>query len=79
MRKREPAGGQERQRPPLSVVTGGEPAPAKPAPGFSDHLGPLLREMYQATLNEPVPERFLALLREMDAKSEQKPGAAEPD
>jgi len=79
MRKREPAGGLERQRPPHAVPTGGKPALAKPAPGFSDHLGHLLREMYQATLNEPVPERFLALLHEMDAKSEKKPGPAEPD
>jgi hypothetical protein len=31
-------------------------------------LGKLLREMYDFTLNEPVPERFLKMLSQVDAK-----------
>jgi Anti-sigma factor NepR len=30
------------------------------------HLGKLLREMYDFTLSEPVPERFLKMLRQRD-------------
>jgi hypothetical protein len=35
--------------------------------GIPAHLGTLLREMYDFTLNEPVPERFLKMLRQMEA------------
>jgi Anti-sigma factor NepR len=81
MRKRESVDREVRKGPQLSVVTGTKvhrPEPVPSAAGYSDHIGGLLREMYDSTLKEPVPERFLALLRAMDAKSEDEaPGAAE--
>jgi hypothetical protein len=41
----------------------------RPAPievGVQAHIGNLLRAMYDTALKEPVPERFLDLLRQMD-------------
>jgi hypothetical protein len=34
--------------------------------GIPVHLGALLREIYDSTLTEPIPERFLKLLRDRD-------------
>jgi len=33
------------------------------------HIGSLLKEMYDSALTEPVPERFVALLRQMDSEA----------
>lgn len=35
--------------------------------GVQSHLGAMLREMYDSTLKEPIPERFLDLLRQIDS------------
>jgi len=37
--------------------------------GVLAHIGSLLREMYDSALKEPVPERFAALLRQMDTQA----------
>ena len=38
----------------------------------SDWLGEKLREIYDETLSEPVPDRFRELLRELDEKAEKQ-------
>ena len=40
------------------------------------HIGKLLRVMYDSTMKEPVPERFLDLLQQMDVQTERPTGAA---
>ena len=35
-------------------------------PKVQVHLGTLLRSMYQALVDEPVPEKFLKMLEELD-------------
>jgi hypothetical protein len=40
------------------------------------HVGSLLRVLHESVLNEPVPERFLDLLRQIDAKGEAEVAAA---
>lgn len=42
------------------------------------HLGAQLRALYQKTLEEPIPDRFLELLHRSDAESQApgEPGAA---
>ncbi|WP_408886929.1 NepR family anti-sigma factor [Limobrevibacterium gyesilva] len=37
------------------------------------YIGRQLRAVYDEVLREPVPERFLSLLRELDCKSGKKP------
>jgi hypothetical protein len=44
---------------------------ARLAPNAQANIGSLLRAMYDSALHEPVPDRFLDLLRQMEAKSEQ--------
>lgn len=47
---------------------------ARLAPNAQANIGSLLRAMYDSALHEPVPDRFLELLRQMEAKSEaEKP------
>ena len=42
---------------------------AKKAPaGKEDWIGAHLRKVYDEALSEPVPDRFLALLKEIDKK-----------
>jgi hypothetical protein len=40
------------------------------APNAQANIGSLLRAMYDSALHEPVPDRFLELLRQMEVKSE---------
>lgn len=50
---------------------------ARLAPNAQANIGSLLRAMYDSALHEPVPERFLDLLRQMEAKGEageEQPG-----
>ena len=35
-------------------------------PKVQAHIGGLLRSMYQALVDEPVPEKFLKVLEELD-------------
>ena len=45
------------------------PGRARKAPaGKEDWIGAHLRKVYDEALNEPVPDRFLALLKEIDKK-----------
>ena len=45
------------------------PPPAKEAgPGKEDWIGAHLRKVYDEALSEPVPDRFLALLKKIDQK-----------
>jgi Anti-sigma factor NepR len=48
---------------------GGAPSGAKKATaGKEDWIGAHLRKVYDEALNEPVPDRFLDLLKEIDKK-----------
>jgi len=50
---------------------------ARLAPNAQANIGSLLRAMYDSALHEPVPDRFLELLRQMEAKAERpKPDEA---
>jgi hypothetical protein len=51
-------------RPPSEA---GDPAPARPAlgPDIRDHIGTELRALYATLAREPIPERFVALLRQL--------------
>jgi hypothetical protein len=56
----------------------------RPAPievGVQAHIGNLLRAMYDSALKEPVPDRFIDLLKQMDspaAASEPTPPPVTP-
>ena len=46
-----------------------QPPPAKKAsPGKEDWIGAHLRKVYDEALSEPVPDRFLVLLKKIDQK-----------
>ena len=50
-----------------------EPLPNASQPaGASDMIGKRLRAYYQGIASEPVPERFLDLLNELEAKTAPK-------
>lgn len=53
-----------------STAPGGRPPPpAKQVDGGKqDWIGAHLRKVYDEALSEPVPDRFLALLRQIDQK-----------
>lgn len=56
----------QRDNPPAGDIA---PGRAKKAPaGKEDWIGSHLRKVYDEALNEPVPDRFLALLKEIDKK-----------
>jgi hypothetical protein len=40
-------------------------------PGKQDWIGAHLRKVYDEALSEPVPDRFLALLKQIDQKERQ--------
>jgi hypothetical protein len=42
----------------------------------NSHVGALLRSMHDSVLKEPVPDRFLDLLRRIDEKADAAPTAA---
>jgi hypothetical protein len=56
------------------------PAPKRRRPSLDsnvqEHIGGQLRAIYNGVLNEPIPDRFLELLEEMDRV--QQEGAAPP-
>ncbi|MGF1594846.1 MAG: NepR family anti-sigma factor [Kiloniellaceae bacterium] len=43
-------------------------APRKADAGKQDWIGAHLRKVYDEALNEPVPDRFLTLLKQIDQK-----------
>jgi len=69
MAKRATDGDRAPNGPTLKVV-GGTPTP-RPMSLDGDveaHIGGRLRAMYDSVLREPVPDRFLDLLRQLDSK-----------
>lgn len=49
------------------------PPPAKQAgEAKEDWIGAHLRKVYDETLSEPVPDRFLALLKQIDQKERRR-------
>lgn len=82
MAKRATTGDRERKAPTLSVV-GGTPTPARMSFGLDadveTHIGGRLRAMYDSVLREPVPDRFLDLLRQLDSKMSPQPNGAKQD
>jgi Anti-sigma factor NepR len=71
MRKRASPDRRNGKGPHLSVVGGSKMAGNKPVTleaGVQAHIGSLLRAMYDSALKEPVPDRFVELLRQMDSR-----------
>ena len=50
----------------------GPPLTAGLEPELQDHIGRQLRAVYEEVLNEPVPDRFLQLLAELERKQAEK-------
>jgi hypothetical protein len=46
----------------------GSPPAKQAGPGKQDWIGAHLRQVYDEALNEPVPDRLLALLKKIDQK-----------
>ena len=40
-------------------------------PSVQDHIGQELRAMYDEVLQQPIPDRFLDLLKELDEKADK--------
>ena len=82
MAKRATTGDRERKAPTLSVV-GGTPTPARMSLGLDadveTHIGSRLRAMYDSVLREPVPDRFLDLLHQLDSKMSAQSDRAKQD
>ena len=64
----------------LSEQTTKPPSPATPPPvvgkiepELQDHIGSQLRALYNEIVNEPVPDRFLELLAELERQQTNKP------
>jgi Anti-sigma factor NepR len=55
----------------ISKMLGKKPLPLES--GVLANIGNLLRVMYDSALKEPVPERLVDLLRQMDAKTDGTP------
>lgn len=53
-----------------STASGGRPPPLakQDGNGKQDWIGAHLRKVYDEALSEPVPDRFLAILRQIDQK-----------
>lgn len=48
------------------------PKARKGGPGREDWIGAHLRKVYDEALSEPVPERFMELLKEIDRKESDR-------
>ena len=72
MAKRAVNGDREPKIPTLKVV-GGSPTPQPMSVSLDGeveaHIGGRLRAMYDSVLREPVPDRFMDLLRQLDSKT----------
>lgn len=55
-----------REKPPADGTAPGRSK--KSTAGKEDWIGAHLRKVYDEALNEPVPDRFLSLLKEIDKK-----------
>lgn len=75
MAKRATTGDREPKAPALKVV-GGSPSPQSMSLSLDGdveaHIGGRLRAMYDSVLREPVPDRFLDLLRQLDTKMDDQ-------
>ncbi len=60
------------QTPDTADVAGVLPPTAGLEPELQDHIGRQLRAVYEEVLNEPVPDRFLQLLAELERKQAEK-------
>ncbi len=67
MRRRAAAKRGHRQGPHLVPVSGS--AQVRLEAGVHAHIVSLLREIYDSALTEPVPERLVVLLRQMDTQA----------
>lgn len=47
------------------------PAPAPPGDDKEDWIGRQLRDVYDKTVNEPIPDRLLDLLKQIDKKDSE--------
>jgi hypothetical protein len=78
MAKRATNGDREPKAPTLKVV-GGSPTPQSMSldGDVEAHIGSRLRAMYDSVLREPVPDRFMDLLRQLDTKMGALPEATD--
>lgn len=65
----------------MAGETSGGDGPAPLASGLQGHIGRYLRHLYDDVVQQPVPDRFVQLLEELERKtaSTQKNGAAAQD
>ena len=54
----------EKQKPAMRLV---KPAPPAPTPEVADHVSRRLKALYDDVLNQPIPDRFLDLLKDLDS------------
>jgi hypothetical protein len=54
----------DKQKPAVRLV---KPAPKAPPPEVADHVSRRLKAVYDDVLNQPIPDRFLDLLKVLDA------------
>lgn len=77
---REPKG--QTSKGPILKLVGGTPKPQRMSLSLDSdvetHIGGRLRAMYDSVLREPVPDRFLDLLRQLDTKTATQPEDAAP-
>jgi hypothetical protein len=59
--------------PPPSPRTGGPGGPGGRGGGVDRHITRQLRALYDEVVNEPIPERLLRLLEELDSKRSERP------
>jgi hypothetical protein len=73
MTKQRPAGKHEKKPRTLSLVSSAPTSSGLDA-GVEAHIGGLLKSMYDSVLQEPVPDRFLDLLQQIEEADAQQRG-----
>ncbi len=58
----------EKQKPAMRLV---KPAPPAPQPPVADHVSRRLKALYDDVLNQPIPDRFMDLLKELDSEGKK--------
>lgn len=69
-----PNRGPKKARPPSGTRRRPPKSGASVQMQVQDHIGRQLRAVYDDLLSQPVPDRFLELLEQLDQKTPRKPG-----
>ena len=62
---------------PLDMASSAESGAAEPAPNVKAYIERQLKSVYDDVLNQPIPDRFLDLLNELDQKTDADKRAIE--